>query len=121
MVLIYLIRSIASWFKGSLIKSVTSFMFSVLFFIFSYSFLSSICFSFFRSPSFLSSSLNPLLKILPNGEYSHFACSTVLGLRPKSSPVRYSYLSKLLEDNANILAASLSQSYCASFCLIFLF
>ena len=52
------------------------------------SFLPSIFFSFFRSPFFLSSSLNPLLKILPNGEYSNFACSTVLGLRPKSSPVR---------------------------------
>ena len=29
--------------------------------------------------------------------------------------------SKLLEDNADILAAFLSKSYCGSFCLIFLF
>ena len=84
------------------------------------SFLSLIFSSLFKIPSFLSSSLNPLLNILPNGEYSNFACSTVLGLRSKSSPVRYSYLSKLLEENADILAASLSKSYCVSFCLIFL-
>ena len=67
------------------------------------------------------SSLNPLLNILPNGKYSNLVCSIVLGLRPKSSPVNNSYLSKFLEDNADILAASLSKSYCGSFCLIFLF
>ena len=78
-------------------------------------------FSLLKSPSFLSTSLKPLLKILRNGEYSNFACSTVLGLRPESSPIRYSYLSKLLEENADISAAFLSKSYCASFCLIFLF
>ena len=44
----------------------------------------------------------------------------VLGLRPKSSPVKYSYLSKLLQDNADISAAVLSKSNCVSFCLIFL-
>ena len=121
MVLIFLIKAFASRLKGSLTKSVTSFI-SVLFFIFSScSFLSSIFFSFFKSPSFLSSSLNPLLNILPNGEYSNFACSTVLGFKPKSSPVNNSYLSKLLEESADILAASLSKSYCDSFCLIFLF
>ena len=38
---------------------------------------------------------------MPNGEYSNLACSTVLGLRPRSSPVKYLYLSKLLEDNAD--------------------
>ena len=65
--------------------------------------------------------LNALLSDMPNGEYSNFAFSTVLGLRPKSSPVKYSYLSKFVEDNADILAASQSKSYCASFCLIFLF
>ena len=77
------------------------------------SFLSLIFSSLFKSPFFLSSSLRPLLNILPNGEYSDFACSTVLGLRPRYSPVRYSYLSKLLEENADILAAALSKSYCA--------
>ena len=65
--------------------------------------------------------LNTLLSNVPNGEYSNFAFSAVLGLRPKSSPVKYAYLSKLLEDNANILAAFLSKSYCALFYLIFLF
>ena len=53
------------------------------------------------------------LNILPNGEYSNLACSTVLGFKPKSSPVKYSYLSKLLEDNVDILAAFLSKSYCS--------
>ena len=76
------------------------------------SFLSLIFSSYLNNPSFLSSSLNPLLNILPNGEYSNFACSAVLGLRPKSSPVNKSYLSKLFQDNADILAASLSKSYC---------
>ena len=66
-------------------------------------------------PSFLSSLSNPLLKILPNGKYSNLACSTVFDFKPKSSPVKYSYLSKLLEDNADILAVFLSKSYCASF------
>ena len=84
------------------------------------SFLSLIFSSYLNNPSFLSSWLNPLLNILPNGEYSNFARSTVLGLRPKSSPVNNSYLSKLFQDNADILAASLSKSYCDSFCLIFL-
>ena len=72
-------------------------------------------FSLLKSPYFLSSSLKPLLKILPNREYSNFACSTVFDLIPKSSPVRYSYLSKFLEGNADISAAFLSKSYCASF------
>ena len=76
-----------------------------------FSFLSSMFFSLFKIPSFLSSSLNPLSNILPNGEYSNFACSTVLGFKPKSSPVNNSYLSKLLEEIADILAASLSKSY----------
>ena len=61
------------------------------------SFLSLIFFNPFKTPSFLSSSINPLLNILPNAEYSNFACSIVLGLKPKSSPVNNSYLSKLLE------------------------
>ena len=48
---------------------------------------------------------------LPNVEYSNLACSTTLGLYPKSSPAKYSYLCNCLEDNADILAASLSRSY----------
>ena len=51
------------------------------------SFLSLIFSNLLNNPSFLSSSLNPLLNILPNGEYSNFACSIVLGFKPKSSPV----------------------------------
>ena len=42
----------------------------------------------------------------------NIACSIVLGFKPKSSPVNNSYLSKLFEDNADILTASLSKSYC---------
>ena len=93
----------------------------VLIVFISSSFLSLIFSNLLNNPSYLFSSLNPLLKILPNGEYSNFACSTVLCLRPKSSPVSTSYLSKLFEDNADILAAYLSKSHCDSFCLIFLF
>ena len=117
MILISFNNSFALKLKGWSTKSVTSIMslFSTLFF----TLFLSIFFNFFKSPSFLSSSLNPLLKTLPYGEYSNFAWSTVLGFKPKSSPVKYSCLSKLLEDNADILAASLSKSYCASFCLIF--
>ena len=69
-----------------------------------------------NNPSFFVIFPQSLLKILPNGEYSNLACSTVLGFKPKSSTVKYSYLYKLLEDNADILAAFLSKSYCASFC-----
>ena len=61
----------------------------------------------FKIPSFLSSSLNPLLKTLPNGEYSNLVCSIILGFKPKSSPVNNSHLSKLLQESADILAASL--------------
>ena len=110
MVLISSNNSFASKLKGWSTKSVTSFMS-----LFSTLFLSSIFFN-----SFLSSSLNLLLNILPNGEYSNSAWLTVLGLRPKSSPVNNSTLSRFLEDRADIIAASLSKSYCASFCLIFL-
>ena len=65
--------------------------------------------------------LSALLSDIPNGEYSNFTFSTVLGLRSKSSPVNNSNLSRLLEDNADISAAFLSKSYCDTFCLIFLF
>ena len=51
---------------------------------------------------------------------TQIACSIVLGLRSKSLAIKYSYLSKLLEEYEDILAASLSKSYCASFRLIFL-
>ena len=106
MFLISLINSFASKLKGWSTKSVTSFM-SLFFTLF----LSSIFFNLFKSPSFLSSSLNPLLNILPHGEYSNFACSALLGLRP----VKYSTLSRFLEDRADVIAVSLSKSYCAPF------
>ena len=69
-------------------------MFSLALFFISndFSFLSSMFFNLFKSPSFLSSSLNPLLKTLLNDEYSNFACSIILGFKPKSSPVNNSYL-----------------------------
>ena len=41
-----------------------------------------------------------LLKSSPTGEYSNLAFSTTLGLYPKPSPVKYSYLSDSLDDNA---------------------
>ena len=43
-----------------------------------------------------------LLKSSPTGEYSNLAFSTTLGLYPKPSPVKYSYLSNSLDDNAEI-------------------
>ena len=49
-----------------------------------------------------------LLKASPNGEYSNLVLSTSPGLFPKSSPVTYSYLSNSLDDNGDIVAASLS-------------
>ena len=61
-----------------------------------FSLLFSILLNLFKSPSFLPFSSNPLLKILPNGEYSNLACSTKPDLYPKSSPVKYSYLSNSL-------------------------
>ena len=53
------------------------------------SFLSSIFFNLFKSPSFLPSFSNPLLKALPSGEYSNLAGSATHGVYPKSSPVKY--------------------------------
>ena len=67
----------------------------------------SIFFNLLKRPFSLSSSLNYLLKILPNGEYSNQACSIVFGFKPKSSPVKYSILSRFLEDCADIIAAFL--------------
>ena len=72
------------------------------------SFLSLIFFNPFKIPSFLSSSLNPLLNILPNGEYSNLVCSIVLGFKSKSSPVNNSCLSKLLEESVDVLGFILS-------------
>ena len=65
-------------------------------------------FAIFQASSFL----NDLLSDIPNGEYSNLFFSSTLGQSPKSSPVKYSYFSKIsLEDNADILAASLLESY----------
>ena len=61
----------------------------------------------------LSSFFNPLLKALPNGEYSNLTCSTTPALYPNSSSVKCLYLSNSLDDNAEILAASLSKLYWA--------
>ena len=63
--------------------------------------------------SFLSF-INLLFKALINGEYSNLACSTTPGLYlgTKSLPVKHSYLSNSLDDNAEIVAVSLSKSYC---------
>ena len=78
----------------------------------------SVFFDLFKSPSFLSSFSNSVLKTLPNGNYSNLACSTIPGLYPKSSPIKYSYLSSSLDNTTDILAASLSKSYWAKFALI---
>ena len=51
-----------------------------------------------------------LFRASPNREYSKVTLLTTSGLYPKSSPVKYSYLSNSLDDNAEILAASLSRS-----------
>ena len=83
----------------------------VLIVFISSSFLFLIFSNLLNNPSLLSFLLNPLLKTLPNGEYSNLVCYIVLGFKPKSSPVNNSYLSKLLDDNTDILAASLSKSY----------
>ena len=40
-----------------------------------------------------------------------FVCSSTLELYSKSSPVKYSYSLDSPEDNADILAVSLSKSY----------
>ena len=55
---------------------------------------------------------------MPNGGYSDWAYSTTPGLYLKSLPVKYSYLSNSLDDNAEMWAASLSKSYWAWFVLI---
>ena len=87
----------------------------------SFLFLSPIFLTLFKRPSFfVFFSVNPLLKTLPNGEWSNLACSITLGFYPKSSPVRYSFFLKLSEEYVDILAANLSKSYCARFALILL-
>ena len=59
-----------------------------------------------------------MFKASYNRGYSNLACSTTPGLYRKSSPVKCSYLSSSLDDNAEISASSLSKSYWASFALI---
>ena len=53
------------------------------------------------------------LTVFPKGEYASLACSIIsLWLEENiSSPVRYSYLSILPDDNATIFAASLLISF----------
>ena len=56
----------------------------------------------------------------PNGEYVNLVCPVIL-LRSNgniSSPVRYSYLSILPDDNADSFAASLLILYCSFSSLI---
>ena len=60
---------------------------------------------------FFPFSSSPLLKTLRNGEYTNLAFSTTPGSCPKSSPVKYSYFSNSQNDNAEILAAFLSNFY----------
>ena len=68
-----------------------NYLFSLFSIIFSCSsFLSSIFFSLFKIPSFLSLSSSPLLNTLPSGEYANFGFYITSGLYPKSSPVKYS-------------------------------
>ena len=59
-------------------------------------------------------------KAFPNGKYVNLACSIIcLWLEGNiSSPVRYSYLSILPQDNTDIFAASLLISYCSFLSLI---
>ena len=59
--------------------------------------------------------IQPFIKSFTQGEYSNLACSIVLGFKSKSLPVKYSYLSKLLEDNADILAAFLQNHIVLNF------
>ena len=53
--------------------------------------------------------------VLPRGEYVNFSCSTILPWSGGniSLPVRYSYLSILPDNNADIFYASLLISYCS--------
>ena len=59
-------------------------------------------------------------KAFTNGKYVNLACSIIcLWLEGNiSSPVRYSYLSILPQDNTDIFAASLLISYCNFLSLI---
>ena len=54
-----------------------------------------------------------LVKTIPNREYSNLAFLNTFSLYPKSSPAKYSYLSRrFLDDNAEVVDASLPKSYC---------
>ena len=58
--------------------------------------------------------------VLPRGEYVNLASSIILLWSDGNiySPVRYSYLLNLPDDNADIFAASLLISYCSFSSLI---
>ena len=53
--------------------------------------------------------------VLPRGEYVNLACSIILLWSNENVlwPIRYSYLSFFLDENANIFAASLLITYCS--------
>ena len=59
-------------------------------------------------------------KAFPDEEYVNIACSIICFLLEGniSSPVRYTYLSILPDDKADIFAASLLISYCSASSLI---
>ena len=52
-----------------------------------------------------------LFKASTTEEYLNLTFSTISSLYPKSSPVKYSYLSNSPDHNAELLAAYLSKSY----------
>ena len=83
-----------------------------------------IIFNIFQSPQnsffFVIFIIQSLTKNFAQWRIIKFFCSSTLGLYPKSSPVKYSYLLNLPEDNADILAVNLSKSYFAWFALILL-
>ena len=60
------------------------------------------------------------LKVFSEGEYTNLTCSIIcLWLEGNvSSPARYSYLSILPDDKANVFAASLLIPYCNFLSLI---
>ena len=70
---------------------------------------------------FFSLIFNYFSNVLPRGEYVNFGCSIILFWSDGNIPslVRYSYLSILPDNNADIFAASLLISYCSFSSLIF--
>ena len=59
-------------------------------------------------------------KAFPKGEYAKLACSIISFLLESniSQPLRYSYLSGLSEDNADVFSSSLLISYCSLLSLL---